>query len=244
MWSGAYAQAVKVYGQTSTKGKPLSDVLIVVFENDSFYKKINTDRKGKYRFSVEDKAYTILYYKPGYAPQQVRIVNKLDADVQLIPFNMDMDSSEGSPDTVMARSGLLDMANPHMAVTYISYLYRYERKHIGQRKDTSARTLRHMLIERALDEQRRFESYRRRDSLIHDSNNRDQVVTITIGPDKYEMQTSLKGEKRYFKNDKPVTEMTYLFETTRRYEGVLKNKKDVKDFKKYDPNRNSKKHRH
>jgi hypothetical protein len=244
LWSGAYAQAVKVYGQTSTKGKPLSDVLIVVFENDSFYKKINTDRKGKYRFRVEDKAYTILYYKPGYAPQQVRIVNKLDADVQLIPFNMDMDSSEGSPDTVMARSGLLDIANPHMAVTYISYLYRYERKHIGRRKDTSARTLSHILIERALDEQRRFENYRRSDTLIQGSNSKDKLVTIAIGPHKYEMQTSQKGEKRYFKNDKPVTEMTYLFETTRRYEGVLKNKKDVRDFKQYDPHRNIGKHRH
>jgi hypothetical protein len=39
----------------------------------------------------------------------------------------------------------------------------------------------------------------------------------------------------YYKNQKPITEATYLFETTRRYEGVLKNKRDVKRFEKYKP---------
>ena len=90
-------------------------------------------------------------------------------------------------------------------------------------------------MDNAVAEQKRFANYKEATSKRSVDNKESDVTTITIGPDIYEMVTSDNGSKRYYKNQKPITDVTYRFETTRRYEGVLKDSKNVKKFDKYKP---------
>ena len=235
-----YAQEVKIYGSTGAKGKPMPGVLIVIFEGDSFCKKMLTDKNGKYKFRADGITYNIFFYKPGYKPQQARVINQLNAHTQSIPIDMDMESSDEPPDSLLAHAGILDRMDAGMAGSYIAYIYEYERKHPGRSDDTSHST-KNVLLKRALDEQKRFANYKQKATERDDNDGRSKVIFTTIGPDHYEMVISAKGDKRYYKNEKPVTQATYLFETKRRYDSILKNKRDVKRFEKYDPMKKVKK---
>jgi hypothetical protein len=236
-----YAQEVKVYGVITAGGKPLKGVLIVVFENDSFYKRLITDHKGQYRFKMEDLNHTIFYYKPGYETSLAQIINKLDAGLQMIPINIDMKGTLATPDSVLKRSGMMDSMEPAVARILVSQIYRYEQGRKAQSSDPSANTTKNVLIKHALEERKRFANYKKEITLRKDSVGQSKVVSTTIGTDKYELVTSTMGEKRYYKNDRPITEMTYLFETTRRYDDILKNKRDVRKFEKYDPQQKARK---
>jgi hypothetical protein len=127
---------------------------------------------------------------------------------------------------------LFSSTHPEVAKAYINAIYEYDRR--APRRDTVAAATRRALIRKAMEERSRFSSYKKTTSRISDKDSAERT-TIAIGPDIYDMLTDAKGAKMYYKNQKPITEATYLFETTRRYEGVLKNKRDVKRFEKYKP---------
>jgi hypothetical protein len=233
------AQQIRVYGRLTDRGKPLKGVLITIFEDNTFYKKFITDRKGEFRFSVANKSYLILFYKPGYEPDALLIKNHMEHDVHLYPIDQELIPSNGNADTTLARSKLLEQIRPNVAQTYLTYVYKYERSR--RSSDSSSVKTRRSLVRQALAERERFKNYKREVNK-RQRNNEDENVTLTqIGPDTYLLVTNTKGEKQYFKNDKPITEVTYNFETNRRYEGVLKNKRDVRRFEKYDPQKNRKK---
>ena len=85
----------------------------------------------------------------------------------------------------------------------------------------------------ALAEQKRFSNYKETESKKSINNQESNITTVVIGPDTYQLITSDIEGKRYYKNKKPITEVTYRFETTRRYDGVLKSSKHVKKIDKY-----------
>ena len=85
----------------------------------------------------------------------------------------------------------------------------------------------------ALAEQKRFSNYKETESKKSVNNQENDITTVIIGPDTYQLITSDTEGKRYYKNKKPITEVTYRFETTRRYDGVLKSSKQVKKIDKY-----------
>lgn len=233
MAAAASAQQVRLYGRAVRGGKPEPGVMIMVFEGNKFYKKLVTDKKGEFRFSVGDKEYTILFYKPGMLPQAYKIVNKMDEDVLKIPIEMEMERTDESTDSLLANSKILSRTNPEVARAYITAIYEYDRRR-ASRHDTVSIATRRALVRKAVAERNRFATYRKTTAR---SNTKDSTekTTIIIGPDTYDMLVDATGAKKYYKNQKPVTETTYLFETTRRYEGVLKNKSDVRRFEKYHP---------
>ena len=222
------AQKVKVYGQLTYAHQPAADVLITVFEKGQFYKKFVTNRKGEFRFYIDKSDYAILFYKPGFEPFSSTIINKLETDIQLIPINSELIKSKYSNDSTLANSKMIAQLKPAMAKSYLQYVYQYERKSKSPaRTDSTSLRTRHLLLKQAIAERERFKNYKR--------STENEITTTTIGTDIYLMTiNSMKG-KLYFKNDKPITEATYFFETTRRYEGILINKKDVKKFEKYEP---------
>lgn len=226
------AQQIKIYGRTERDGKPEAGVMIMVFEKNTFYKKFVTDRKGEFRFSVGSEDYTILFYKPGMMPSAYHVINKMETDMLKIPVNMELTPTTLSPDTILAESKLFSAIHPEVAKAYINAIYEYDRR--APRRDTVAAATRRALIRKAVEERNRFSSYKKTTTRISDRDSAERT-TIVIGPDIYDMLTDAKGAKKYYKNQKPVTETTYLFETTRRYEGVLKNRRDVKRFEKYKP---------
>ena len=228
-----YSQQIRVYGRMTDKGKPLPAVLITVYEDGVFYKKLLTGRKGHFHFSVEDKNYLILFYKPGYEPDAFILRNKMEHDVQMYPVNQEMIRSKESNDSTLAKSTLLTQLKSEVVKSYLTYVYKYERGRNDA--DSSSGKTRHLLVQRAIDERERFKNYKRDVTKRTVNNEEKQATTTIIGNDTYLMLVSAKGDKQYFKNDKPVTEVTYLFETSRRYEGVLNNTKDVKRFEKYNP---------
>ena len=225
------AQQIRVYGQAVSGGKPLTGVMIMVFERHTFYKKFITDKKGDFRFIIGNKDYYILFYKPGMKPEAYHVINNMETDLLRIPIYKEMIPSGQSADSDLVHSPLLSEADPDVARTYIAAVYEYER---SRRNDTSAARTRSTLMRKAIEERDRFATYRKTTERT-DTNDSTGKVTITIGPDRYDMLTDAKGAKRYYKNQKPITEATYTFEATRRYEGVLKNKRDVRRFEKYRP---------
>lgn len=233
------AQQIRVYGRLTDRGKPLKGVLITIFEDNNFYKKFITDRKGEFRFSVANKSYLILFYKPGYEPDALLVKNNMEHDVQLYPIDQELIPSKQRRDSVLAKSKLLEQIQPDVAKTYLTYVYKYERSRKGT--DTVAIKTRRLLVRRAIEERERFKNYKKEISNRNRNNEDEEVTRIQIGPDTYLLVTNTKGDKQYFKNDKPITEVTFNFETNRRYEGVLKNKRDVRRFEKYDPQKHLKK---
>ena len=216
---GAYAQQIRIYGRAEIGGRPLAGVMVMVFEQHHFYKKFKTDARGQFRFAMGASDYTILFYKPGMNPESYHVVNNMATDVQLIPISMEMSTTTLSADS-MLQSPMLTQAHPDVMRAYLAAVYEYGRS----RKDTAAISTRRSLMRHAIEERDRFLSYHK----TADS----AKTSISIGPDVYDMLTDARGAHRYYKNKKPITEITYNFETNRRYEGVLKNKRDVKRFEK------------
>ena len=56
------------------------------------------------------------------------------------------------------------------------------------------------------------------------------VKDIHIADDNYEVQTDKKGRVKYLKNGKPVSKLTFEFETKRKMVDVLNTIKEVDRF--------------
>jgi hypothetical protein len=83
-----------------------------------------------------------------------------------------------------------------------------------------------ILIQQALDEEERFKNYTEKTEI-----NGDLTITdIHIADDDYEMQVDKKRNSKYFKNGKPITKITFEFETRRRMVDVLKTIRQVDKF--------------
>ena len=218
--AAASAQQIRIYGRAESGGRPLAGVMVMVFEQHHFYKKFKTDARGQFRFAMGASDYTILFYRPGMNPESYHIVNNMATDQQFIPINMEMSATTLSTDS-MLQSPLLTQAHPDVIRAYLAAVYAYGHS----RRDTAAISTRRSLLRHAIEERERFSSY-------HQTSDSTQT-SISIGPDVYDMLTDARGAHRYYKNKKPITEITYDFETNRRYEGVLKNKRDVRRFEKY-----------
>lgn len=76
-------------------------------------------------------------------------------------------------------------------------------------------------IKKALEEEERFRNYEEKTEKRKVDGTELTVQQIRISDDTYEMQVDKKGNKRYFKNNKPVTALTFDFETKRKMIDVL-----------------------
>ncbi|MFK8104317.1 MAG: hypothetical protein AB8G15_17450 [Saprospiraceae bacterium] len=59
--------------------------------------------------------------------------------------------------------------------------------------------------------------------LTSTTDTRGAVKQVRFEEDAYEIVVDEKGRKRYFKNNKPITKLTYAFETKRLFGAILKN---------------------
>ena len=91
-------------------------------------------------------------------------------------------------------------------------------------------TERSKLIQQALDEEERFKNYDEKKENRKINGIDVKVTDIHIADDYYEMQVDKKGFTKYFKNNKPVTRLTFDFETKRKMTDVLKTIKEVEKF--------------
>ncbi|MBS1593115.1 MAG: hypothetical protein JST90_02245 [Bacteroidetes bacterium] len=76
-------------------------------------------------------------------------------------------------------------------------------------------------IKKALEEEERFKNYSEKTEKRKIDGAELTVQEIRISDDTYEMQVDKKGSKKYFKNGKPVTALTFDFETKRKMVDVL-----------------------
>lgn len=217
-----FAQSVSAYGEIKNGNDKLDRVMITVFENDTFYKKTYTNHKGKFRFRVNDrKSYIALFYKPGHDFYAYKIVNKLNAEVQQINLNLSLFATTQPLDSLLTTSLLIKRLPQYLVKTYIENIYQYKGGSMQKlRKQT--------LIANALKEKERFKNEQK--SIIA---REDTIYRTTIGHDIYDKVIDTKAAVAYFKNDKPITEITYNFETKRRYDGILKRLKNTKNLKRY-----------
>ncbi len=88
------------------------------------------------------------------------------------------------------------------------------------------------LIKAALEEEERFKNYEEKTEQRTQKGEELTVREIMVGEDYYEMQVDRKNNIQYFKNGKPVTKITFDFETTRRMVDVLNTIRQVEKFKK------------
>ena len=124
----SHAQQVRLYGVTEGKGQPIAGVMIMAFEDNHFYKKIITDKKGSFRFNVGGRSYIILFYKPGMEPTVYHIINKMESDILKIPVNMEMTPTTLSPDTLLTQSPLFTQNTPEVSAAYIKAIYDYDHR--------------------------------------------------------------------------------------------------------------------
>jgi hypothetical protein len=80
---------------------------------------------------------------------------------------------------------------------------------------------RQILIEKALLEEERFKNYSINESTKKEDGEDVNITTIKIDIDTYEMISNKRGIVKYFKNTKPISAITYKFETTRKYKDIL-----------------------
>lgn len=223
-------QSIRVNGDVKTiKELPIQGVVVMAFDNGRMIKSYVTDEKGEYSFFVEKFTFDVLFYKPGMRSHACRVVNRMDKEIQGVNLSIEMDDS-----TAETSVDLSQWLKKHkVTASYVDSLYMEELRNVPPPKQKHQS--KKQMEKEALAEQKRFSNYKQitvRDSVDHKS---EQITTTLIGPDTYECITSDKGARRYVKNDKPITEATYKFETTRRYDGVLKSSKNVKKLDKYKP---------
>jgi hypothetical protein len=89
---------------------------------------------------------------------------------------------------------------------------------------------REKLIQAALEEEERFKNYESKTQVRKVEGVELTVQNIRISDDNYEMQTDKKGNSKYYKNGKPVTQLTFEFETKRRMIDVLNTIREVDKF--------------
>ncbi len=88
------------------------------------------------------------------------------------------------------------------------------------------------IVQQALAEEDRFQNFEEKQSQQIINNEAVKVTTTRISIDTYEMQIDKKNNSKYLKNGKPVTKLTYDFETKRRFVDVLKTIKRVERFER------------
>jgi hypothetical protein len=218
---GSHAQRVRVYGNAACKEAPLGDVLIIVFQSDTFYKRLISNHKGHFGFNIGADAYTILFYKPGYAPDAYGVVNKLENELQKIPLSVNLVATRIPMDSLLLSSSLMTALKPSVAKKYLQYIYDYEKSRRKLKGEVSAKITRKRLIEYALAERERFKNYSQDSTINSTLSSKGKVVNITVGLDHYQIIVDEVGEKKYTKNDKAITEITFNFETTRRFDALL-----------------------
>ena len=231
-----HAQRIRVNGDVKTRKEvPIQGVLVMAFDKGEMLKNYVSNEKGEYRFDVDRMVFDILYYKPGMKVHAYSVNNRLDRETQGVYVYIAMDDSldETAVDLTVW------LKRHHLTAAYMDSVYTEEIRK-DSTKASSQHKSRKQLMKDALAEQKRFSNYKKTTEKQSIDNQESDVTTITIGPDTYELITSDKGGKKYFKNQKPITEVTYRFETTRRYDGVLKSSKNVKKFDKYEPQKHVK----
>jgi CRISPR/Cas system CSM-associated protein Csm2 small subunit len=203
-------------------------VVVMAFEGGRMIKNYVTDEKGEFSFYVDRTTFDVLFYRPGMHSHACSVVNKMEKDIQGINLNVQMNDSTAETKVDLAQW----LKRHHLTATYLDSVYAEAIEKLPPPK--SKKKTKKQEEEAARAEQKRFSNFRQ--STTRDSSDRSSEVTTTvIGPDTYEMITSQSGTRQYLKNNKPVTETTYKFETTRRYEGVLKSSRNVKKLDKYKP---------
>jgi len=226
----ADAQRIRVNGDVRTHADiPIQGVLVMAFENSTMLKSYVSDEKGQYSFNVDRVRFDILFFKPGMHAHTYSLNNQLNKETQGMYVFIQMDDSLAETAVDMNKW----LKQHHLTASYMDSVYTEEMRKqslIPEKKKTKKQ-----IDREAKAEQRRFSNYKETTSKQSIDNQESDVTTVTIGPDTYELITNDKGGKKYFKNSKPITEATYKFETTRRYEGVLKNSKNVRKFDKYKP---------
>jgi hypothetical protein len=226
------AQFIRVNGDATTRAKlPIKGVAVMAFDKGEMIKSYVTDDKGEYSFRVDRMKFDVLFYKPGLLTHDYTVNNRLDREVQGININVEMDDSLA--ETVVDKTQWLK--RHHLSAAHLDSLYQAEIARVPAISPRQARRNQRELLKAARAEQKRFSNYKTATVAKSINNEQNEVTTIRIGPDRYRMVEDKKGDKKYFKNIKPITESTYKFETTRRYEGVLKDEKSVKHFDKYKP---------
>jgi hypothetical protein len=230
--NSADAQRIRVNGDVTNKAElPVAGVAVMAFDKGTMIKSYVTDEKGQFSFYVDKIIFDVLFYKPGMLTHSYGVYNKLDKDIQGIYINTNMEDSTG--ETVVNIDSWLKRHD--LTPAQLDTIYATELK---KRDSPSPRQQRHnekLLVKAAEKEQKRFSNYK--ESTVEKSvdNKESEVTTTRIGPDIYKKITDDKGGSKYMKNNKPITYNTYSFETTRRYEGVLKSSDNVKRFDKYKP---------
>lgn len=84
------------------------------------------------------------------------------------------------------------------------------------------------VIQQALEEEQRFSNYEEKTEVKGDLT----IKKIHIAEDDYEMQVNKKGAAKYLKNGKPITKITFDFETKRKMVDVLNTIRQVDKFGK------------
>jgi hypothetical protein len=223
------AQNIRVNGEVKTlKDLPVSSVVVMAFDGGRMIKSYVTDDRGEYSFYVEKLNFDVLFYKPGMRSHTCRVVNKMEKETQGVNLNIQLDDS--TAETAVDLSLWLNKRK--LTASYIDSVYAEDIRKMPPPKQKHQS--KKQIEKAAMAEQKRFANYK--ESTVRDSvDHKSQVTTTVIGADTYECITSERGAKRYEKNTKPITEATYKFETTRRYDGVLKSSKNVRKLDKYKP---------
>jgi|GEM_PF-3983163 len=226
------AQRIRVNGDVKTRKEvPIAGVLVMAFDKGEMLKSYVSNEKGEYRFDVDRMVFDIIYYKPGMKTHAYSLNNRLDKETQGVYVYIPMDDSLDETAVDMS----LWLKRHHLTAAYMDSVYAEELRKVPPPSQKKEHQNRKELVKDALAEQKRFSNYKKTTEKQSIDNQESEVTTVTIGPDTYEQISSEKGDKKYFKNQKPITEVTYRFETTRRYDGVLKSSKSVKKFDKYQP---------
>jgi len=216
----SFSQQVKIYGEIINNKKKVKGVLVSIFEEDVPYKTTYTNNKGKFFEVISNrKDYTILFYKTGYAIQGYRISNRLETNTQKIPIDINLEATIGSFDSILIQSELLKKLPAQVSTAFLKGIYEQSLRVVSKENKKEEQKI---LTENATKEEGRFKNFKQTiaEKFI---NGEDNTVTVTqIGDDYYELLINKKRQKRYTKNDKPITDITYYFETSRKYEGVLK----------------------
>jgi hypothetical protein len=222
------AQRIRINGDIKTKTEiPIPGVLVMAFDHSTLLKSYVSDEKGEYSFNVDN----ILYYKPGMHAHTYSLNNRLDKETQGMYVYIQMDDSLA--ETAIELSVWLK--SHRLTQSYMDSIYTEEIRKLPPPSKKKVHKSKKDIQKEALAEQQRFSNYKKTTEKKSVDNQEREVTTILIGPDIYELISSPRGDKKYFKNQKPITETTYRFETTRRYDGVLKKSKNVKKFDKYHP---------
>jgi|JI6StandDraft_1071083.scaffolds.fasta_scaffold10690_1 hypothetical protein len=214
-----YAQDVKAYGIVTYRQSPATKVQITLFEHDSLLKKTYSDRKGKFHFRLsEKKTYVLFFYKPSFNISAYKIINRLDQELQNVFIEVQLSKSKEVQDSIFFKSTLVKNMSPSVRNAYKIVVDEYlKEKKVKVKSFTQPQ----------MDSISEFD--RQEDGgTVH-------VYQIRIGNDVYERIVDTRQQVRYMKNEKPITEVTYNFETKRRNEGVLKKEKKVKNHSRYKP---------